>query len=51
MKKIILLVFVLITQLNYSQTTINLGDFDEIYVSYPGFGDLNTDPFVVYEFY
>ncbi len=32
MKKIILLVFVLITQLNYSQTTINLGDFDEIKV-------------------
>lgn len=32
MKRIILVVFVLLTQLNYSQTTINLGDFDEIKV-------------------
>lgn len=32
MKKIILLVFVLITQLNYGQTTINIGDFDELRV-------------------
>lgn len=30
MKRIILVVFVLLTQLNYSQTTINLGDFDKI---------------------
>jgi hypothetical protein len=32
MKKVILLVFVLITQLNYSQTTIKLDDFDELKV-------------------
>lgn len=32
MKRIILVVFVLLTQLNYSQTTINLGDFDKIKV-------------------
>lgn len=32
MKRIILAVFVLLTQFNYSQTTINLGDFDEIKV-------------------
>jgi hypothetical protein len=32
MKRIILVVFVLLTQLNYSQTTINLGDFDELKV-------------------
>jgi hypothetical protein len=32
MKKIILIVFVLLTQLNFGQTTINLGDFDEIKV-------------------
>jgi hypothetical protein len=32
MKKIILVVFVLLTQLNYGQTTINLGDFDELKV-------------------
>jgi hypothetical protein len=32
MKRIILVVFVLLTQFNYSQTTINLGDFDEIKV-------------------
>jgi hypothetical protein len=32
MKRIILVVFVLLTQLNYGQTTINLGDFDEIKV-------------------
>lgn len=32
MKRIILVVFVLLTQLNYGQKTINLGDFDEIKV-------------------
>ena len=32
MKRIILVIFVLLTQLNYSQTTINLGDFDKIKV-------------------
>ncbi|HQE34289.1 MAG TPA: head GIN domain-containing protein [Flavobacterium alvei] len=32
MKKIILIVFVVISQLNYSQTTIKLDDFDEIKV-------------------
>jgi hypothetical protein len=32
MKRIILVVFVLLTQLNYGQTTINLGDFDELKV-------------------
>ena len=32
MKRIILVVFVLLTQLNYSQTIINLGDFDKIKV-------------------
>lgn len=32
MKKIILILFVLLTQLNYGQTTINLGDFDELKV-------------------
>lgn len=32
MKKIILIVFVFITQLNYSQTTINLEDFDVLKV-------------------
>jgi hypothetical protein len=32
MKNIIFMVFMLLTQLNYSQTTINLGDFDEIKV-------------------
>lgn len=32
MKRIILVVFVLLTQLNYSQKTINLDDFDEIKV-------------------
>lgn len=32
MKKIILIVFVFITQLNYSQTTINLEDFDALKV-------------------
>jgi hypothetical protein len=32
MKKVILLVFVLITQLNFSQTTIKLDDFDELKV-------------------
>jgi hypothetical protein len=32
MKRIILVVFVLLTQFNYGQTTINLGDFDEIKV-------------------
>ena len=32
MKRIILVVFVLLTQLNYSQTSIKLGDFDEIKV-------------------
>ena len=32
MKRIILVIFVLLTQLNYSQTTINLGDFNEIKV-------------------
>lgn len=32
MKKIIVVIFVLVTQLNYSQTTIKLDDFDEIKV-------------------
>lgn len=32
MKKIILIIFVLLTQLNYSQTTIKLDDFDELKV-------------------
>ena len=32
MKNIIFMVFMLLTQLNYSQTTINLGDFDKIKV-------------------
>lgn len=32
MKKIILILFVLLTQLNYGQITINLGDFDELKV-------------------
>jgi hypothetical protein len=32
MKKIILMLFVLATQLNYGQKTINLGDFDELKV-------------------
>lgn len=32
MKKIILIFFVMISQINYSQTTINLGDFDELKV-------------------
>ena len=32
MKRIILVVFVLLTQLNFGQTTINLSDFDEIKV-------------------
>ena len=32
MKRIILVVFVLLTQLNYSQTTIKLDDFDELKV-------------------
>ena len=32
MKRIILVVFVLLTQLNYGQTVINLGDFDELKV-------------------
>ncbi|WP_304198432.1 head GIN domain-containing protein [Flavobacterium alvei] len=32
MKKIIVAIFVLLTQLNYSQTTIKLDDFDEIKV-------------------
>jgi len=32
MKKIILMVFVLLTQLNYSQTTIKLDNFDELKV-------------------
>lgn len=32
MKKIIVAIFVLVTQLNYSQTTIKLDDFDEIKV-------------------
>lgn len=32
MKRIILVVFVLLTQLNYGQTAINLGDFDELKV-------------------
>ncbi len=32
MKRVILVVFVLLTQFNYAQTVINLGDFDEIKV-------------------
>lgn len=32
MKKVILMVFVLATQLNYGQKTINLGDFDQLKV-------------------
>ena len=32
MKKIILVTFVLISQFNFSQTTINLGDFDALKV-------------------
>jgi len=32
MKKIILIVFVMISQINFSQTTLNLGDFEEVKV-------------------
>jgi Putative auto-transporter adhesin, head GIN domain len=32
MKKIVLIVFVMIWQINFSQTTLNLGDFDEVKV-------------------
>jgi len=32
MKKIVLIVFVMISQINFSQTTLNLGDFDEVKV-------------------
>ncbi|HAH55780.1 MAG TPA: DUF2807 domain-containing protein [Flavobacterium sp.] len=32
MKKIVLIVFVMISQINFSQTTLNLGDFEEVKV-------------------